>query len=152
MPRRKEEVKIDGRSFVVQELTVGEIIDYYESAQNATKKPELANNPNTETDLNTTSINFFEKELQNFINLALEGEHNWKDFINFAPSDLEKLWDKFKEVNSTFFGIARSMGIDQALLELINQFRSEFLGVLVASSSRAIRESLTTDTPILSLQ
>lgn len=142
--RLRKTIKIDETEFVVRELTIREIIDYF---QNLTNKAESETIDEEQTGEATDTFKFFKDEIQVLLNLALESTHTVEDLIKMAPSELKKLYTTFEEVNEVFFGIAAQMGLQALLKDLKNQIRTEFLEVLVNSSSAAIKKSLITVTP-----
>jgi hypothetical protein len=52
------------------------------------------------------------------------------DLLDMKPSQLREIYDKFMEVNSTFFAVARSMGLDQILEQLKLAVQRDFLKLL----------------------
>ena len=37
------------------------------------------------------------------------------------PSEIEELWAGFEEVNSAFLGVARLMGLDKAIIQVVRE-------------------------------
>lgn len=136
--RQKKDVKIDDKEFTVKELTVREIIDFFEKSGDiapqepgktpAKKKSGSKKKPN----LDATSTDLFKKQLQEFIDLAFVGKHNIDQFIKMTPSEIKTLWDAFDEVNAVFFQLARKMGMDKIVEHLGQQLQEQYLGLLVS--------------------
>lgn len=69
------------------------------------------------------------------------------DLLGLYGSDLERLWEAFKEVNSFFFGLAPALGLDGLVAELGKNF-ARICGEESASLlKRATSAPQTTDTP-----
>jgi len=69
------------------------------------------------------------------------------DLLDFAPSQLQAIWEHFKKVNSVFFDLSKQLGLDK-LLEQIQAELQQTCGVHVVTSLRqAMLESLITGTP-----
>jgi hypothetical protein len=56
-----------------------------------------------------------------------------EDLKPLAPSDIRKIWDKYKEVNSDFLGTLKALGIMEAIQEYKEATLSSFSKVLVDS-------------------
>ena len=123
--RNTRTFEIEGykKTFLVKELKVKEIIS-------------LMN----EDDLNDTSLDtlkriFSEKFLPMCSNIELE------DLEEMTPSEIEQIWDEFKEANKSFFGLAQKMGLEQMLQKLKEGILVDFSRSVVNLSSRDIQES-----------
>lgn len=118
-------------SVTVHELTVGQIIDLM--------------NEEMSVDKAKSSIDFrkfIENNIQKFTTLSFE---NMK---GMAPSELKKVYLAFKEVNETFFEVAREAGLLGLLNELKIAMVEDFSRLLVGSLRQAtVRLSSTMDTP-----
>ena len=132
--------KIDKTDYVVQELTIAEIIDFFENVTNV--DPKILGD-----EAEDAGKEFMMKELQVLLDLALEGDHKVEDFIPKAPSELKLIYDAFKEANKVFFDIAAQMGMDGVLQGVRDSIQEAFSGVLALSSKAAIARSLPMDTP-----
>ena len=62
-------------------------------------------------------------------------------------SELEKLWQAFREVNGFFFKMSASLGIEAKLAELLNTLLSAFGGTFANYLSEAMTAASTTDSP-----
>lgn len=137
--RVRKEIKIGEAEYVVLELTLRQIIDYFQSLTTAAEK-------DAEEETNDT-LSFFKTEIHTLLNLALEGDHKVDDFLDFRPSELKEIYDSFKEVNEVFFDTAAQLGIAEVMDSMKSLIQSEFSDLLVSSSKAAITRSLTTGTP-----
>jgi len=142
--RLSDKVTIDKVEYEVLELTLRQIIDYF---QNMSTRAEESSEEDKKSGVTTNSIDFFKSEIQTLLSIALEGDHKVEDFLDMAPSDMKKIYETFKKVNSVFFDIAAQMGITQAMEGFKSMILSEFSKLLVSSSSAAIKKSLTTASP-----
>lgn len=119
MSRRIVDVKIDDQTYEVRELKVKEII-------------EILQDPLLTEDASLNNLKpIAAKHLSKITTATLD------DLINMAPSDIEKLVDKFKEVNSSFLSSIRAVGIDKWLSELKKAAIEDFGKVFVGSSKLA---------------
>ena len=70
----------------------------------------------------------------------------FKDFLNIAPSEIEAIFDAFREVNASFFKVARLLGMEQRILlkaaEIMNGFMQSYF-----SSSKPATDQESSDTP-----
>ncbi len=57
----------------------------------------------------------------------------WEELSEWYPSEIEALLDVFLEVNSSFLGIARKLGVSETVKEILKKLR-EKLPELFASS------------------
>lgn len=137
--RLRKTIKIDKDEYVICELTLRQIMDYFQELTTVKDKGE-----EEET---TDTLNFFEKEIQALLDLALEGSYKVDDFMDYSPSELKELYDGFKEVNKVFFDTAAQIGVTEVLDQIRTTIQSEFSGLLVNSSKAAIARSSNTDSP-----
>lgn len=124
--RKTKSFKIEGfdQQIMVKELTVNQIISL------------MQDDVLTDASLDTLRTVFQDRLLP----LCLEGL-TMKDLLDFAPSELEQIWDNFQEVNSSFFVLARKSGLMKSVDELRAAMLSDFSKLLVSSSSQDIPES-----------
>lgn len=125
--RKTASFKIDGydRSFEVYELTIRMIIDLMQD-----EKLTSAN-----LTLSDFREYFGDTVLPAVANITME------DVIDMAPSDLKDIWDKFKEVNATFFELARQMGLESILEDLRRAIIEDSLKLLAPSLSAVTSSS-----------
>lgn len=86
-----------------------------------------------------------EKILPATTNLSLD------ELLDFTPTELKQVWDKVKEVNSTFFGLTRAPIIKKVLEEAVPRLRDAF-GDSVADLSKLVtltRENMDTLTSLM---
>jgi len=125
MSRKIKTFEIEGRKepITVKELTVGTIISI---AQNI----DLEN-------LSLVSFVKFADEtfLPECVNLTLE------QFKEMAPSEIESIYNKFMEVNKSFFVLAQKMGFQEMLDKMRKAIMRDFLSFVVGSFNPAIPES-----------
>lgn len=131
-------VKIGEDEFVVLELTLRQIINFFQELTTTAEKE--AGEEDTKD-----AMNFFQREIQTLLNLALEGDYKAEDFMDYRPSELKKLYEAFKEANKVFFDTAAQMGILEILDSVKDLLQSEFSDLLVSSSKAAIKKSSSTD-------
>lgn len=123
--KKKITFKIEGyeKSFMVQELTVKELINLI---QGDTFKG---------TDLSDLKSVFFDELLPMCSNITQD------DLMEFAPSELEVAWDKFREMNKSFFGMAQTLGLTDVLQELKQAAIKDFGNLLVVLPKQDTPES-----------
>ena len=132
--RVRETAKIDKTEYVVLELTIAEIIDFFENV--TTVDPKDLGDATEDA-----GKEFLLKELQVLLDLALEGNHKVEDFVGRAPSELKVIYDAFKKANKVFFDIAAQMGMEGILEGVKDSIQKDFSKVLASSSKAAIRKS-----------
>lgn len=121
----------DTISVTVHELTVGQIIDLM-------NEDAVGDKTKSAGDFGK----FIEKNAPKFTTLTFE---QMKDM---APSELKKVYLAFKEVNDTFFEVAREAGLLGLLNELKKAVVEDFSKLLVGSLKRVTGSlSSATDTP-----
>jgi len=113
--RKRDTLKIDEREITVKELTVREILEIAE-----------LKNTGGERDL---TLAVFKEEFGNYLPKAIEGV-NLDEMLEMAPSELKAIYDKFKEVNTVFFDIAREAGLGVLLEQLRTAIQRDFLKLL----------------------
>jgi len=93
------------------------------------------------------------KDFKNLINKFLPKCSNLKveDFYNMYPSEMEIVWEKFKEVNSVFLRVSQQMGLNQMLGDfkevVVKAITEDFSGSLADLLKKDMSELLTMDTP-----
>ena len=121
MARMHSTVELDdGFSVTVHELTVKQIIEILnDKALGESGELEM-------------------KSIQGFVSRHLEKATDLKfdKIVEMAPSELKLVYDKFAEVNATFFATARAVGLDQLLTELKNALVEDFGKLLAGSLNR----------------
>jgi hypothetical protein len=146
--RLQQGIKIDDKEYTIRELTVEEIIDLFSnkessSGSNQTKKEE------NRIEMVIGQVFGGGQYLSNFLKIALP-ETELSELIKLAPSELMKIWEKVKEVNSYFFELAQKLNLGQLLTETVKQILTEFSKYAVVLSKEAMEEEFSnTDTPSL---
>ena len=126
MPRGQITFKIDGYDdpFVVKELTPRQIIEIFQMEG-----------------LEDQSIlglkNYF---LDKVLPLAVPGLKA-DALLDMLPSDLGIVWEKFKEVNKAFFGLATRAGIGKIVEQVKAAALSDYFSLLASSSKLATRNA-----------
>lgn len=141
--KRSNIVEIQGHTFTVRELTIREIINYFDRATQALTPEE---------EKEVGGLDVFKGYLDDLVELAIEEEIDIDIFLDFKPSELKELYDTFKEVNKVFFEIARQLGASKMVDLLKEEFQQIYSVQLASSLKRDTQKPLTTDTPSLGLQ
>lgn len=110
--RKSKSFKIEGRDkeYEIKELTLREIIGIFqgdaESSEEANEKPLL---------------NSFKEDL-----LPKCSNIKSDELLDFTPSEIEIIYDHFKEVNKTFFDVARTAGLGKMMEKLIGEITEKY--------------------------
>jgi hypothetical protein len=115
--RQSKNLEIDDKKITVYELTAKEIIEIGEQK---------------EVKEGSADLNNFKEILNHYLPKAVSGV-TLDDLIGMPPSDIKKVYEEFKVVNSVFFEAARSMGLDELLNQLKGAVQRDFLKLLVGS-------------------
>lgn len=116
--RKRDTLKIDDREITVKELTVREIMEIAE-----------LKNVGSDTGKDGLTLAVFKREFSNYLPRAVDGL-TVDDMLDLAPSELQTIYDKFKEVNAVFFAIAREAGLGVLLEQLRTAIQRDFLKLL----------------------
>lgn len=122
------EIQIDEKTTVkvtVKELTVKEILDLGNKII-SNERPETVTLDNVKNALNAN------------LSLVIEGM-DVSELVELAPSDLEKLFDAFKEVNKSFLAIAEEVGLMNLLTNMKETLKQDYLKSLADLSSQVIK-------------
>lgn len=128
--RRTTTFSIEGRSgqFTVYELTLKEL--------QLLLDPQLQQLPAAE---------LFQHLAETFLPLCSNIPR--EVFMDFAPSEVDFVWEKFKEVNKTFFGLSTRLGIK----DLYEHLRPMLFGTFGVSAANWLKRAMlaqpTTATP-----
>jgi hypothetical protein len=115
--RKQEPVKIDKREIMVRELTVREILEIAE-LKTVTNDKDL-------------SLALFKEEFGNYLPKAITGIE-FEEMLDMAPSELKVIYDKFLEVNTVFFDVARTAGLGDLMGQIKTAVQRDFLKLLAA--------------------
>lgn len=77
------------------------------------------------------------EDVRGLFDLSISGIQ-FKELENLAPSEIQQIYDKFKEVNSVFFDLADSMGLNDLLKELASGIKKDFSKLFAGSLSGVI--------------
>lgn len=124
---------IEGHSkqFKVRELTLREILEIFD--------------PETFKDMNI--VQFFERFRTDILPKATNIKP--QELLELAPSEIDAIWDQFKEVNKVFFGLSSRMPL---VTELLSELKPAVFGLcgnfVVDWLSRvmSMRRSMDSDT------
>lgn len=116
--------KIEGidKSFKVKELKIKQIIS-------------LMTEDNLDTDLDAMKAMLVDVFLPMCSNIE------FSDLEDMAPSEIEIIWNKFKEVNKSFFDLAQKMGLEKILSQVKEGIQADFSNLLANSSKQDIQPS-----------
>jgi hypothetical protein len=122
--RKTKTFEIEGidKTILVNELTVRQIIDLMSSEDGE----ELG-----ATDLGALRKHFEAKLLPIATNLTME------ELLKMAPSEIQTVYENFKEVNQSFFDLARAAGLESVFNSLKQAITKDFGNLLVSSSNPA---------------
>ncbi len=128
--RKTNTFEIEGydKSFKVKELTIKEIISLMQ-------EENLGGGDGDSLNLAKLKENFETRLLPLCSNIKMS------DLEDMAPSELKLIWEKFKEVNSDFFEVARNAGAEKILARLKEALIADFSSYVVDSSSQDTLES-----------
>jgi hypothetical protein len=112
--------KIEGydKSFVVNELSVKEIISLMQDEGIQGQ------------DIDSLKRVFTERLLPLCVNVEMD------ELIEMVPSDIMIMWERFKDMNKDFFGMAQKLGLAELVEDLKKGAISDFSKLLVASSKQ----------------
>jgi len=127
--RKQGTVTIDDRKLIVKELTARHIIDLTTEGGLLGSQEDEGENNNT---LSLAAIADHAKRfLPQFLELDGVTEPVTVDYLlDLAPSELQRVYKEFEEVNAVFFEVARNVGLGQLLEKLKQQAQAEFLKLL----------------------
>jgi hypothetical protein len=115
------EIEGCGKTFIVKELKVKEILSLMSG--------DL---------LEDTSIDALKKNFSDVL-LPMCSNIEISDLEEMTPSELEVVWEHFREANKSFFGMARKMGLGE-MVENIKQGMIMDFGRTVAPSSKQVTQ------------
>jgi len=123
MARKTTTFKIEGydKPFVVYELTLKQVMSFMQK------------------DIQDTTIVGLFDQLKEFLPLA--SSLDIESLYDMPPSDIKVVWEKFKEVNTTFFEASQQAGLGELLGEVKKAAIADFGKLLVASSRQGMSES-----------
>ena len=107
--RKTATVTIDGKELKVYELKVREI---WELGQAITSLPKGEGG-------NKALLELVKNWLPKTVSVK------WEDLMDFAPSELDELKEKFLEVNKSFLGILGGLGLKEAWNQIVKTFQQD---------------------------
>jgi hypothetical protein len=124
--RKSKAFTIEGveKTFEVRELTTRQIIEF------------ISDDSLTNLGLANMKVILNEKLLPLCTNAT------WNDLIDLAPSEIEQIWNKFQEVNSTFFVVARAAGLTTVMEEFKRSVMKDFLRAVNIVEEQEIKEQV----------
>jgi hypothetical protein len=124
--RKTLTVRANDEEYLVRELTVAEIIGFLDNPAPQGEEEGDGSVKDTATGLLG--------QVDQVLAIAVKGLKA-EDLKSWAPSEIEKLYNGFKEVNSTFFAIAQRIGLG-SLMEEVRQAIAADFSSLFANSLR----------------
>ncbi|WP_153306038.1 hypothetical protein [Desulfatiglans anilini] len=126
MMRRHKVVKIDDREITVKELKIKDFIEIMEAVE-ANEKAGGEKKSLTEL-------------IDDYLSRATDAR--LMDFCEMAPSELQSIWDAFKEVNAAFFGMAQTLGLGKMAVEFKEIITQELKSSLSGEFGKIFAASL----------
>ena len=106
--RNIETIQIGEKEYTVKEMRVHEVIALFNQLEKGVSYDKLPE--------------FIDDFCRNFVNGL-----SWGGVKFMAPSEIEKIWLKFQEVNRPFFQFAAVVGLTDVLAAIKNQFILTFM-------------------------
>jgi hypothetical protein len=116
--RKRKTIKVDDREITVKELTVKEIL-------------EIGNRIADQDKAGDVSLGAIKAALGNHLGMGVEGVQV-DDLMEMAPSEIDSIYQAFKEVNAVFFEVAQQAGLKDLLRTLQEAVKRDFLKSLAA--------------------
>ena len=111
--RKQKTVKIDDKEIAIKELRVKDFVEILEGVSA------------------DTSIAALRGQIEKLLPLATD--LTVESMMEMSPSELQQIYDGFREVNSVFFEGAGALGMGSLLAELKNSLLKDFSGLLAGS-------------------
>ena len=106
--RKTKTIKIDEQEITLKELRVKDIRKILEAAENE----------------NDDAL----KQIESL--LPLVTDFKFEDLEGMAPSELQTLWEAFREVNAAFLSLTERLGIGEALKDFVRKNLNDALADL----------------------
>lgn len=123
--RRTLTVKANDEEFLIKELTVQEIIGFLDQKLPEEGVPGHAND-----------VAGLMAQIDDVLEITIPGLKA-NSLEAWAPSEIEKLYDGFREVNQTFFTIAQRLGLSNLMGEIEQAIAKDFSSLFVNSLKTA---------------
>lgn len=122
------EIQIDAKNkktFTVNELTISDILTLSQNNKffGGSDVDEKVDEKKVEQSFLTEVQDIF-KDTGRIMELSCDFE--MEDLKELAPSDVEKVFDGWKEVNETFLNLLEKMGVLQALKQIVEKGLGDF--------------------------
>jgi len=127
--RGQKTCEIDGKQIIVKELTIRQIKSLFDFSEVPNK----------------ASVNVLLEHFGGRI-LPLCTDLTMEDLEDLRPSDAADIWEAVREVNATFFGIAKLAGLKEIALQLRNSLIADCLSSVASSLAEATVIPSDTDT------
>lgn len=150
MARKTTSFSIEGREGQVElrELKTKHIISILQIGKE-NKSDSTNKDSNDESKSDGRSLGDFKQIIKEYLPKCSNLKIN--EFYDMAPSEIELVWNKFKEVNSVFLKVSQQMGINQLLGDLkvviLEAISEDFSKLLASSLKKDIQELSIMDTP-----
>lgn len=130
--RKTITVTANEEEFLVKELTPREIMAFIDGGGKTPPGAEEDDVKKTDAEMVKGLFGQVDELLEISIpGLKVDTLYDW------APSEIEKIYIGFKEVNSVFFGIAQRLGVDRLLGEIEQAIARDFSKLFASSLKRA---------------
>ena len=140
MAVRKTTTKtINGEEVIIKELLVEEILNFINSG---TQQSEASNTIESEFD-------DIKGQIDQLLVVSVPGV-KVEDLTKWAPSEIKKLYDAFKEVNDTFFVVAQRLGLNKLVSQVEQAIATEFSVLFANLPKLGTQTALSTDIASLS--
>lgn len=130
MPQKIKEVRIGKKVVTVREMSVRQIASLVDMENSEPGKDE---NPDD------FSISELATRLDTFLSMATDTSR--EELLEMYPSEVEEIWNGFREVNSSFLGLAGKLG-KLGFDRLLKKFIPLVLDVIEVEIETSIKESL----------
>jgi len=125
--RKTKTFKIEGydQTFEVKELRVKEVLDFFQVTTES-------------TDIDSFKNQIIDKLLIKCSNIEFD------DLLEMTPGEIEEIWKHFREVNNSFFVMARSTGLQKMFQEIQKAIIKDLSTMFVSLSKQDMEESSST--------
>jgi len=130
-----KKIEINGRSITVTEVSVRKVLQLM---------PQLLPSVKKDGEEETAETGFManlEDLLQYACGLSFE------ELIELHPSELEKLWEAFREVNAFFFRMTSTLGLEERIGQIVATLLQNFGGLFAAFFAGAMQDASITASP-----
>jgi len=118
--RKKKTIKIDDKEITIRELRVKDILEVFDS-------------------FGEKNLSDIQGQIETFLPRVTDAK--LKDLKDMAPSEITLLYDAFREVNASFFDMARSAGLDRFIADIKATILKDFSELFAGSLKPVIGKS-----------